>query len=159
METLNLYEILEDCPKDTILYSPMYGDVKLRSIDKFEHFGIKIQIYNKEDNCGEIDYLNSEGKVYLGGECMLFPSKDNRDWSTFSTKKFDINELEPFQQVLVREEIDSKWCIDFFSHIENDRPYKFVTCGGIHNQYCIPLNDDTMHLIGTTLPAPDFYDV
>lgn len=156
METLNLYEILEDCPKGTILYSPMYGDVKLLSIDKFEKFGLAIQTC---DNTENLDYLTKEGKVNTNGECVLFPSKDNRDWSTFSIKKFDINELTPFQQVLVREEVDSKWCIDFFSHIENDRPYKFVTCGGIHNQYCIPYNDDTVHLIGTTLPAPDFYDI
>lgn len=156
METLNLYEILKDCPKDTILYSPMYGDVKLLSVDKFEKFGLTIQTC---DNTEYLDYLTEEGKVNTNGECVLFPSKDNRDWSTFNINKFNINELTPFQQVLVREEIDSKWCIDFFSHIENDRPYKFVTCGGIHNQYCIPLNDDTMHLIGTTLPAPDFYDV
>lgn len=159
METLNLYKILENCPKDTILYSPICGNVKLLGIDKFSYFGIKIKTSNQDGIGGEINYLSSEGKTHTNGECMLFPSKDNRDWSTFNTKKFDVNELTPFQQVLVREYPEANWCIDFFSHIENDRPYKFVTCGGIHNQYCIPLNDDTMHLIGTALPAPDFYDV
>lgn len=159
METLNLYKILENCPKDTILYSPICGNVKLLGIDKFSYFGIKIKTSNQDGIGGEINYLSSEGKTHTNGECMLFPSKDNRDWSTFSTKKFDINELKPFQQVLIREYTEANWSIDFFSHIENDRPYKFVTCGGIHNQYCIPYNDDTVHLIGTTLPAPDFYDV
>lgn len=159
METLNLYKILENCPKDTILYSPIYGNVKLLGIDKFSYFGIKIKTSNQDGIGGEINYLSSEGKTHTNGECMLFPSKDNRDWSTFNTKKFDVNELTPFQQVLVREYPEANWCIDFFSHIENDRPYKFVTCGGIHNQYCIPFNGDTRHLIGTTLPAPDFYDV
>lgn len=159
METLNLYKILENCPKDTILYSPICGNVKLLGIDKFSYFGIKIKTSNQDGIGGEINYLNSEGKIHINGECMLFPSKDNKDWSTFNTNKFNINELTPFQQVLVREEVDSKWCIAFFSHIENDRPYKFVTCGGIHNQYCIPYTDDTKHLRGTALPAPDFYDV
>lgn len=156
METLNLYEILKDCPKDTILYSPMYGDVKLLSIDKFEKFGLTIQTC---DNTEYLDYLTEEGKVNTNGECVLFPSKDNRDWSTFNINKFNINELTPFQKVLVKECPEANWCIDFFSHIENDRPHKFVTCGGIHNQYCIPYNADTEHLLGTNISAPDFYDV
>lgn len=157
METLDLYKILEDCPRGTILYSPMHGDVKLLDIDKFESFGIKIQAC---DDAGDLDYLTKEGKVNTNGECALFPSKDNRDWSTFNTKKFDINELTPFQQVLTRDGVDSEWNIDLFSHIDNHiHNVKFVSCGGIHNQYCIPYNDDTAHLIGTTLPAPDFYNV
>lgn len=157
MKILNLYEILEDCPKNTILYSPLYGDVKLLGIDKFENFGIKIQVC---DDVGDLDYLTKEGKVNTNGECVLFPSKDNKDWSTFNIKKFDFNELTLFQQVLVRENAHSKWCIDFFGYIDNDLPHmKFVTCGGILNEQCVPYNEDTAHLVGTTLSAPDFYDV
>lgn len=36
------------------------------------------------------------------GECVLFPSKENRNWSTYNPK-FNINTLEPFDKVLVRD--------------------------------------------------------
>lgn len=36
-------------------------------------------------------------------ECCVFPSKDNRDWSTFdATPRYDISQLKPFDKVLVR---------------------------------------------------------
>ena len=43
------------------------------------------------------------------GECTLFPSKDQRDWSKFvrfwdkpKVDKFDPKTLQPFDKVLVR---------------------------------------------------------
>lgn len=78
-EKLNLVEILKDCPKGTKLYLTTLGEVEFCQIDS----GIlPIRIKHKE--AGEV-WLTQEGKAYktFGGECILFPSKEQRDWSKF----------------------------------------------------------------------------
>lgn len=80
MENLNLIEILKDAPKGTKLYSPICGECELKEIT-----GNVIYV-NIEDNSEETFY--SKGTYYANrGECLLFPSKDNRDWSTFKVEK------------------------------------------------------------------------
>lgn len=32
--------------------------------------------------------LSNEGKTYTGGECLLFPSKENRDWGSIINCRF-----------------------------------------------------------------------
>ena len=81
---LNLCEILKDCPKGTKLYTPLYGVCSLYSVDdKFvtvNYVGTANIICNKT-------FFPNGAISELGDECLLFPSKDNRDWSTFKTKK------------------------------------------------------------------------
>ena len=95
-EKLNLVEILKDCPKGTKLYLTTLGEVEFCQIDS----GIPpIRIKHKE--AGEA-WLTQEGKVYktFGGECILFPSKEQRDWSKFKLKKerFDPKTLHPLTE-------------------------------------------------------------
>lgn len=56
-------------------------------------------------------------------------------------------ELKPFDKVLVREEEYSEWQADFFSNIDEDN--RFV-CIGSTWSFCIPYNEETAKLIGTT---------
>lgn len=85
-ENLNLVEILKDCPKGTKLYSTIYGDVELVKVYlKDDEYPIEIEI----GEGGDTTYVANNGRL-LGdfpGECTLFPSKDQRDWSKFKTKK------------------------------------------------------------------------
>lgn len=85
-ENLNLVEILKDCPKGTKLYSTIYGDVELEKVYlKDDEYPIEIKIGEGSD----MTYVANDGRL-LGdfpGECTLFPSKDQRDWSKFKTKK------------------------------------------------------------------------
>ena len=85
-ENLNLVEILKDCPKGTKLYSIIYGDVELEKVYlKDDEYPIEIKIGEGSD----MTYVANDGRL-LGdfpGECTLFPSKDQRDWSKFKTKK------------------------------------------------------------------------
>lgn len=96
------------------------------------------------------------------GECLLFPSKDQRDWSKFNFKKpkqprFDPKTLQPFNNVLVRDDSSLCWVAQLFSHIiECKKNYPYLCTNG-SNRYCIPYNDDTKHLVGTTEEAPEFY--
>ena len=84
-ENLNLVEILKDCPKGTKLYSTAFGDVYFYGISDNKEYPICIAV------AGNSDYrtLTYDGKLWrdYGGECILFPSREQRDWSKFNPKK------------------------------------------------------------------------
>lgn len=90
METkINIAEILKDKPKGTKLYSSACGKCKLEEVDDKS---FKISFYNSKFsfmNGGE-GYLDKNGKLYDDGECIVFPSKEMRDWSKFAWQKGDI---------------------------------------------------------------------
>lgn len=157
-ENLNLVEILKDCSKGTKLYSTTYGDVELIRVNQNNDVYYPIKIKLSDDS---INSVTTDGRLceYYNGECILFPSKEQRDWSKFKVKKhrFDPKTLQPFDKVLVRDTNSEKWKIQFFSHvIERDVDYPYV-CITNPYRYCIPLNDDTKHLLDTNEEAPEFY--
>ena len=71
-------------------------------------------------------------------------------------EKFDPKTLQPFDRVLVRDYNDDKWVCSIFSHIEAEDSFH---CECILELWkcCIPYNDDTKHLVGTTEEAPEYY--
>ena len=159
-ENLNLVEILKDCPKGTTLYSPVYEYVELVSVSLVECAKYPIEI---KDRYGMSDGITKDGRIYeeFHGECMLFPSKEQRDWSKFNVKsnkpKFDPKTLKPFDRVLVRDGNLGNWKNLFFSYIiECETCYPYF-CLNNQYKYCIPYNEDTMHLVGTAEEAPEFY--
>ena len=157
-ENLNLVEILKDCPKGTKLYSSSYGEVEFESIDYSVHCPIKV--------IGNVYYLyffTKEGKLVDTGECTLFPSRTQRDWSKFErfwdkpkVEKFNPNTLKPYDKVLVRDCDTRNWVCDLFSHIRDKDAYPFY-CVGNYYRCCIPYNDDTKHLIGTSELPSKYY--
>ncbi len=155
---LNLCEILKDCPKGTKLYTPLYGVCSLYSVDdKF----ITID-YVGEVNiiCNETFFANGTIST-LGDECLLFPSKDNRDWSTWKNPKpkverFNPKTFEPFDKVLVREDDEDCWIPTFISYFDRWLK-KIITVSDQAYSRVIPYNDDTKHLIGTCDEAPEYY--
>ena len=80
-EKIDLTEILKYCPVGWELYSSVIGEVSFKEITNDEDYPI---IVDCED--WGIERFTSEGKLYKknNGECTLFPSKDQRDWSKFS---------------------------------------------------------------------------
>ena len=91
---------------------------------------------------------------------MLFPSKDQRDWSKFSApwykkKKFNPKTLKPFDKVMILN--GRKWHCDFFSHISGGEIFDKYCIGAGDKTIVIPYNDDTKHLAGTTDEAPEYY--
>ena len=86
---INILEILNDKPKGTKLYSSACGKCKLEEVDDKS---FKISFYNSKFgfmNGGE-GYLDKNGKLYDDGECVVFPSKEMRDWSKFAWKRGDV---------------------------------------------------------------------
>ena len=244
-ENLNLVEILKDCPKGTKLYSTIFGEVEFGFIEDHSIYPI-VLILN-----GGHEYLTSDGKLFnqFDGECILFPSREQRDWSKFkptcefkdgdivATKtgswigittgghahsymptycvishnrevklyfgikekwgfnrlateeekqrlfdaikergykwnaetktleklvepKFDPKTLKAFDKVLVRLTKDCIWNATFFSHYDKEVNwgcYPCVTTSCKSYDKCIPYNDETKHLLGTSEEAPEYY--
>ena len=155
-ENIDLTKILKDCPCGTKLYSTIYGYVTFCYIDKSAEYPI---ILTAEGGC--YSSVSADGRNYVDfdGECTLFPSREQRDWSKFNApwykkEKFDPKTLKPFDKVLVRNFTDSKWGCNIFSHILQIDSYMCLYASW---RYCIPYNDDTKHLVGTTEEAPEYY--
>ena len=90
METeINIVEILKDKPQGTKLYSSACGKCKLEEVDDKS---FKISFYNSKFGfmTGVEGYFDKNGKLYDDGECVVFPSKEMRDWSKFQWKKGDV---------------------------------------------------------------------
>lgn len=158
-ENLNLAKILKDCPKGTKLYSTIYGDVELAGVYlKDDTYPIEIKIGEGSEMICD---TTNDGRLLkdFPGECTLFPSRDQRDWNKFKIKsnkpKFNPKTLQPFDKVLARDTVKGQWICTFYSHERKDI-YKYVTTDYTY-KYCIPYNDDTKHLVGTSEEAPEFY--
>jgi hypothetical protein len=140
---MNIAEILKNCPKGTKLYSSIFGEVELLRVDKHS---ITCMI-----DFGVEESFQSDGKYmarYPDAECVLFPSKDQRDWSKFrATDKETKPQFKPFDKVLVRDRDDRKWGCDFFCHL-GDKEGVFVCISSWWRQ-CIPYEGNE-HLLGTT---------
>ena len=253
-ENLNLVEILKDCPKGTKLYSSVFGEVELDHIDIRANYPIVIILKDLDVR----ECLTTEGTLFTeyDGECILFPSREQRDWSKFKhtcefkdgdilsyqnvalsnrtiyiyrrherfntsyyvaligstnpslmvcgglalnaydltvrfateeekkklfdtikemgykwnaeTKtleklvesKFDPKTLVAFDKVLVRLTKDCIWNATFFSHYDKEVNwgcYPCVTTSCKSYDKCIPYNDETKHLLGTSEEAPEYY--
>ena len=161
MGQIDLTKILKDCPKGTKLYSPIFGEVEFIEIHNDAEYPIitKKGAYNPN--------FTDEGLYYAdeGEECLLFPSKDQRDWSKFTApwykkERFDPNTLKPFDKVLVRDKYSFVWRCAFYSHIiwkEGSTTVRYATTDNSY-ELCIPYNDETKHLVGTIGGVlPEFY--
>ena len=159
-ENIDLTKILKDCPKGKKFYSILYGEVEFISVNSKND---SYQIVLREQRHNSVFFVDSKGKYFheYNGECTLFPSKDQRDWSKFTAPwykngKFNPKTLKPFDRVLVRKFKTIKWRCEHFSHFDgvNYNPCIASCCS---YTFCIPYNDDTKHLVGTTEEAPEYY--
>ena len=197
------------------MYSTVLGEVK------FVEYIKNVIIVKRED---EHYYFTSKGlftlqeMTYYRGECTLFPSKEQRDWSKFTApwykeekklvkpkfkvgdrvrrkgtnkdnvyeitkvydesygiaglslviymkyqdqyelvhNRFDPKTLKPFDKVLGKDfDGVSYWTCNLFSHYNKIK--NLCYCVGDTFSVCIPYNDDTKHLVGTTDEAPEYY--
>ena len=161
-ENIDLKKILKDCPNGWKFYSSIYGDVTFKGIENESEYPVKFHFV-------DIDNLEKYGSVteqgffapYFKGECTFFPSRDQRDWSKFTAPwykngKFDPKTLNAFDRVLVRNFETIKWRCDHFSHFDGSN-YNPCIASCCSYTFCIPYNEDTKHLVGTTEEAPEYY--
>lgn len=146
---MNIAEILKKFPKGTKLYSPIYGKIELVDVEDNELYSITCVTQK-----GNYKTFTSEDKIfndYTDSECVLFPSKEQRDWSKYgaidqATDQKPKTELKPFDKVLVRDYNDNEWKCDFFSNMNE---HGYYNCINSWWHQCIPYEGNE-HLLGTT---------
>lgn len=135
---MNISEILKRLPSGTKIYSVIHGkEVELVNIKKSSDKPI---IVKEHPTSMLFESFYPDGSFYKGGECVLFPSKDERKWKDISLG------LKPFDRVLVKETKDDYWEIDFFSSYTGikERPYRCLTG---NYEYCIPFEGNEKYLL------------
>lgn len=103
METkIDIAAILKDKPKNTKLYSPLFGYVYFLGVE----YGII-----KVTHCGKLVIFFGDGRYYNypESEPLLFPSKEMRDWSKFAWKKGDVLIMDGYRVVF------DKWLNDDYT--------------------------------------------
>lgn len=178
-ENLDLTKILEGCPKGTEFYSSLFGEVEFVGISDGRIIVDCVRINRRfmfnaagKYEMSELRYSDDWGNHLHSDECLLFPSKNQRDWSKFErfwdkksldkpvVEKFDPKTLHPWDKILVRKIHSphniSPWSCENFSYIHPNTPQ---LVNGIASRYeiCIPYNDETKHLRGTTDDCPEYY--
>lgn len=155
-ENLDLTKILKDVPSGTKLYSPVCGECELVEIDSENTHPI---ICRTKTDGGDIgcEAFTADGKFfcdYKNGECLLFPSKENRDWSTFKVAN-QHKHFEPFQKVLRVDKIPMRvpdpwikvWSCDFYNfYDEGTHTHYFVSGYSAKDDEVIPYtgNEDKL---------------
>ena len=158
-ENIDLTKILKDCPMGWKFWSPIFGEVEF-----VRNYGDKGFVNVSVEDGTEWSFA-SDATIFFGNiksrEVMLYPSKELRDWSKFTAPwykkgKFDPKTLNAFDRVLVRNFKTTKWRCEHFSHFDVDN-YNPCIASCCSYTFCIPYNDGTKHLVGTTEEAPEYY--
>ena len=132
-EDLNLLEILKDAPKGTKLYSTIWGEMELISVESFwiKCLSSKGVEWSFEPN-GKLSASSTED-----GECVIFPSKEQRDWSKF---KLDL----PIDTPVMVCDYD-EWVIRYYYKnslvFENGMKQKEALSGTTTWMYIVPVKD------------------
>lgn len=76
----------------------------------------------------------------ISRRCLMTLSDGNKIQDTITI-------LKPFDKVLSRRCSKDYWVLNFYSHKTD---YYHICIDGSSNLYCIPYNEETAHLLGTT---------
>ena len=143
---------------------PDYQELELPVEPKFK---AKDRIVNKSDKntIYRIIALHEEFRKYIVDiehkvsyeSCPWIAFEDQDDYELAPKPHYNIANFKPFDKVLTRNYDTDTWAADWFSHYVDDEDGKaFITTCAYRNQ-CIPFNDDTKHLLGTTDMCPEEY--
>ncbi len=140
---MNIAEILKRLPSGTKIYSSLHGsEIELVKVEE----GASKPIYTREHSTSQtLDSFYPDGSYRKGGECMLFPSKDEREWQNISLG------LKPFDRVLAKESKDDYWEINFFSSYTGKKEQPYMCLMGSY-EYCIPFEGNEKYLGKTENP-------
>lgn len=149
MEKLNLVEILNGCPKGTPLYSQIIGECALSMVwtDCDTDYPIEVESTTRYGEEFTEEYT-SDGRADAehDGECLLWPSRDCRDWSQFVPPvPKPKHHFKPFDRVLVRDDKDQPWSSAFFQNVDVYGNFWYHQIKVGCSKFCIPY-DGNEHL-------------
>lgn len=143
-ENINLLNILKDCPRGTKLYSIPHGEVEFYQIEVGNtDRPICFEFKNKKGDLYMVT-VTADGKYAdVDGECILFPSKDQRDWSKFKVEpemidgEFYYCNYKGRKYVFIYKEKDDLYKTNNYAIIKiNESPYLLkqnapIYCGNV----------------------------
>lgn len=114
--------------------------------------------YNINNNRISFDVLDTtirDRNIHLATDSekqQLFDAleKEGKAWDAEKKQIVDLKpkcEFKPFDKVLSRRCSEDYWVLNFYSHKTD---YYHICIDGSSNLYCIPYNEETAHLRGTT---------
>ena len=113
-------------------------------------------IKNNHISYDVLDTIERDRNIHLATDSekqQLFSAleKEGKDWDSEHKMIVDFkpkfDELKPFDKVVVRCSEADRWSIDFFSYRVHNG---YICTGDAWFGYCLPYNDETAHLLGTT---------
>lgn len=135
---MNIAEILKCCPKGTKLYSPIYGDVTLDEVCHNSMIKVIIKNNTSRGFC-------KDGSYSEYGECILFPSKDQRDWKKFKlpVKDGDIMMTIDKRAFITNGKIDNDGCPCAYCGINSYHDFTIgTTTDGWTASFYIPVSEE-----------------
>ena len=142
--------------KDGGLYAIFEGWVN----DDYTEFNTTINYYESIASFGteEVCYTDcfvkasdEERAVFIANAEKYYNGKYNPDTLQVEPAKPKCP-FKSFDKVLVRDEEEDLWYANFFSHYNEDKKCYPYSCIDSSYRYCIPYNEHTAHLLGTTDP-------
>lgn len=140
---MNIANLLKYCPRGTKLYSLIHGEVTLHEVNIGNAYSITV-VTNKND----YEYYTEEGIYnhrYLDGECILFPSKDQRDWKKFrlSVKRGDIMmEIDGSYPFIASGEFNKDGFSKYICGIDIESNLQMDMGGGWTSEFYIPASEE-----------------
>ena len=90
---MNILNIIKKAPKDHVCYCTVFGECRCSGSDD-DKYPISCDILS-DANGRTLSFLTKDGKYFENtpdSECVLFPSRDNRDWEAFERELEGITE-------------------------------------------------------------------
>lgn len=123
---------------------------KFNTTIDFHEFGAS---FDKEVVCDTDSFVkasDAERAVFIANAERTLKGKYNPD--TLQVEPVNPTcPFKPFDKVLVRDDDGDAWYANYFSHYKEDSDYPYA-CIDSSYYYCIPYDEHTAHLLGTTDP-------
>ena len=126
--------------------------------DTYTEFNTTVNLYC-DNNTGEEEVCTTllfrkateeERNQFIEKVELILKGKYNPDTLQVEPVK-PKSQFKPFDKVLARDDDKHIWRANYFSHYKNDYEYPYCCINGFY-RYCIPYNEHTAHLLGTTDP-------
>lgn len=124
--------------------------------DTYTEFNTTVNLYG-DGNTGEEKVCDTllfrkateeECKQFVKKAERILNGKYNPDTLRVEPVKSECP-FKPFDKVLARDDDKHIWRANYFSHYSNDYDYPYCCINGFY-RYCIPYNEHTAHLLGTS---------
>lgn len=164
METLEIEKTHLEFKDGDVLFVKCKGSAFIEIFNYFKNNGDLYDHTSLDTTTHELD-ISGEYKIFKENiieirlateeeKQQLFDALEKKSKAWDSEKKAIVDlkpkcEFKPFDKVLGRNEKDDVWEAELFSHYREESQYPF-RCIGFSRKYCIPYNEDTAHLLGTT---------